>query len=330
MQDFRPLPLLSNSHVQTIMGCLLWERPMPFPVQEHFVTLPDGDRLAIYDCQPPDWTNGDPIVISVHGLCGSHRSGYLLRLGKILLRGGVRVVRVDLRGAGNGVFHAKRTYNAACSEDLREVVTLFHEMSPQSEIGLAGFSLGGNVVLKLAGEAATNPVPGLSAVAAACPPIDLAACCELINRPENRFYDRYFGRELVRQIRRHQRLGPDVPKIALPNNLRLRELDEIHTAPLGGFRNADDYYNKASAFPLVSNIQVPVLILAAEDDPFICIDPILQLRNRPGIEVKVVSHGGHLGFLGFDGAGGYRWSERYLGHWLMRHIPNRSQRQWAS
>src|SRR4051812_36376426 len=114
---FQPLPLLRNPHVQTVLASVLndWQRRLPARSQE--VALPDGDRLRLYDTCPPAWQPGNPVALLIHGLSGCHRSGYLVRLGRQLLPHGWRVVRMDLRGAGQGMALARKTYNAACSAD---------------------------------------------------------------------------------------------------------------------------------------------------------------------------------------------------------------------
>ncbi len=112
---FRPLPFLGNPHVQTILGNL-WKGPrVLLPTHTEVVPLPDGDALAIHETTPPGWQQGDPVILLVHGLGGSHRSAMMQRLTNRVQRRGLRVVRVDLRGTGAGARLARRLYNAACA-----------------------------------------------------------------------------------------------------------------------------------------------------------------------------------------------------------------------
>jgi uncharacterized protein len=312
---FRPLPFLSNPHVQTLLGHAIPGPRLLFPTRMRSVALSDGDRLAVHESVPPDWRDGQGIVILVHGLGGCHRSAYMLRLAKRFLHHGCRVLRVDLRGVGAGAGLARRTYHGGCSDDLRAVVLEVHHRRPGSEIVLVGMSLGGNIVLKLAGEAAVNPVPALRAVAAVGPPIDLERCAVLIaGQP---FYDAYFARNLVKQVRLHQRHFPDVALPHFPRRPTMRLFDDLLTAPRWGFADALDYYRRASALPLMNRVRVPAFLLTARDDPFIAVESFEGLP--PGrLEVHIAEHGGHLGFFGRDGAGGLRWAERRVFEWVLR------------
>jgi hypothetical protein len=203
---------------------------------------------------------------------------------------------------------------------VREVLTFVGRWSPSSPLGLLGFSLGGNIVLKLAGEAAGDPIPGLRLVLAAAPPIDLARCSEMIARPQNRLYELHFLKELLGQVRLRRRHFPDLPRIRFPQPLTLRVFDDLYTAPSAGYDGVDDYYHRASSLPYISRIAVPTLILTARDDPFIAVGPFERLGAPGPVEVRIVDRGGHLGFLGPDGAGGIRWAEQRLVEWLQRHL----------
>ena len=315
---FRPLPFLSNPHVQTILGSYFHGRTRPLSVRTCTLSLPDGDRLALYDSRPPGWKPGGWMVLMAHGLAGNHRSSYLVRLAADLVHKGIRTVRMDLRGAGKGISLARGVYNGGCSEDVRAVAAEMRRWDPQARIILAGFSLGGNIVLKLAGEAADRPVPGLEAVAALGPAIDLERCSDLINLPVNRIYDRHFARMLVRQVNQQRRIFPDIPRFTFPRDPTLRQFDDIYTAPRGGFASALDYYRRSSSFPLIPRIQVPALLMTARDDPFIAIEPFEQLPALPNLDVRIVPTGGHLGFIGLDGRGGVRWAEPQIAEWIVK------------
>jgi len=314
--DFRPFPLLGNAHVQTLLAHLFGGPTVRLPTQRRALWLPDGDGLVLHDTVPPGWTPGRPIAVVVHGLSGSHASGGVQRISVLFLEKGVRVVRMDMRGAGAGVKLARRCYHGGRSDDRRAVIEEVHRWSPQSPILLAGISLGGNVSLKLAGEAAERPVPGLARVAALGPPIDLSRCSALIALPRNRLYDRRFAADLVAEVQlRHQHF-PDLPPARFPRRLTLRQFDEVYTAPHNGFRDAADYYQRSSSAPLIGRITLPTLILTARDDPFIAVEPFEELRLPAHITLRIVPQGGHIGFLGWDGAGGFRWAERRVADWL--------------
>jgi predicted alpha/beta-fold hydrolase len=319
--DFRPLPLLGNPHVQTLLGHWLRGPKLGRPAREHLVRLPDGDALVLHDSLPPGWRPGRRIAVLLHGLTGSHTSPPLQRLARHLLAHQIRVVRVDLRGAGKGLPLARRGYHAGCSDDIRAALGEVQRWGPSSPLLLVGFSLGGNVALKLAGEAADHPVPGLSRVAAVGPPIDLRRCSDLLAQRRNRFYEKFFLRDLVAAARKRQQLFPDLPPLRLPQPFTLRGFDELYTAPRAGFAGALDYYRRASALPLSPRIRVPALLLTARDDPFIAVEPFEELNPPPGVTVSILPRGGHLGFLGRDGAGGIRWAERRVLEWVLGDAP---------
>jgi predicted alpha/beta-fold hydrolase len=315
--DFRPLPLLRNPHVQTVLGQLL---PGPRPgraARGHVVWLTDGDGLYLHDSIPPGWRPGEPVALVIHGLTGSHASAGVQRLAGRLLARGVRVVRPDLRGAGRGAALARRGYHAGRSDDLRAALEEVHRWSPASPVVVAGVSLGGAMALKLAGEAADCPVPGLARVAALSPPVDLARCSDLLAQPRNWFYERRFLWGLVAEARHRQRCFPELPPLRLRPRMSVRLFDDLYTAPRNGFADAADYYRRAAALPLLGRIALPALILTARDDPFIAAEPFEEFRPPPAVERHVLPHGGHLGFLGWDGSGGCRWAERRVVDWLL-------------
>lgn len=315
MVSFRPLPLLGNPHVQTVLGNLLAGGPLDLPSRTHHVILPDGDRIVLHDTAPRGWHETAPAAVLVHGLGGCHRSAYLLRMTRRLVERGVRVFRVDLRGCGAGIALAKRYYTAACSADVRAVIAYVARLHPHAPVLLAGFSLGGGIVLKTAGEAADDPLPGLCAVAAVAPPLDLLRCSELIARLP--FYDSFYVRHLTGQVYRHQRYHPDVPRVRFPRGLSLRQFDDVYTAPRWGFADALDYYRQASALPWVARIRVPTFLLTARDDPFVAVESFEALTVGPHVELHISPQGGHLGFLGLDGRGGIRWAEGRVADWLI-------------
>ncbi|MFO0925971.1 MAG: alpha/beta fold hydrolase [Gemmataceae bacterium] len=315
--DFRPLPLLGNPHVQTLLGAFLPGGGCPPPERRHVLPFADGDAVVLHENAPPGWRPGEPMALLVHGLTGSHRSTHIRRLAALLLARGVRVFRIDLRGAGESLPLARQTYHAGRSEDLRAALGLLHRDSPLSPLLLFALSLGGAQALKLAGEAADNPVPGLARVAVINPPIDLERCSALIALPRNRVYERQFVRDLVRLAERRQAAFPDLPPLRFPRRMTLRDFDELYTAPRNGFAGAADYYQRSSSFPLIPRITVPTLILTARDDPFIAVAPFEELQVPGHVEVTIVPQGGHVGFVGWDGAGGIRWAERRVVDWAV-------------
>jgi predicted alpha/beta-fold hydrolase len=288
--DFRPLPLLGNKHLQTVLGCLIREPAPALPTRRTIVPVSGGDRVVVYDNVPDRWRPGRPIAVLVHGLGGTHRSGHLLRVARLLLPEGIRIVRIDQRGCGRSVSLCRRTYHGGSSD----------------------------IVLKLAGETPRHPVPNLARVVAVAPPVDLERCAWLIGQPRNRMYELHFLRELVGLARQRRIHFPDLPPVRFPRRLTFRQFDDEYTAPTCGFADALDYYRRAAALPLLGNIDVPTLVLTARDDPFVCPQPFETVTVPACVDVRIYPRGGHLGFLGWDGVGGFRWGERRIAEWLTR------------
>jgi predicted alpha/beta-fold hydrolase len=316
-EAFSPWFWLRNPHVQTILAVVGKGSAFPHTTIRRRVRLADGDQLVLHDTAPPSWRSGNPIAVLVHGLGGCHRSGGIVRLARLLFGRGIRVIRLDLRGTGAGFALARGCYHAGCSPDVRSALAVVHRLAPMSPIWLAGISLGGNVVLKLAGETAEFPVPNLARVAAIAPPVDLERCLALLMHPRNRVYERHFVGELLTLARRRARLFPNQPLPLFPRRTSLRTFDDLYTAPRAGFRDAAEYYARSSSAQFVPNIRVPTLILAARDDPFIPAEPIEHLIRPNHVVVRLTEHGGHGGFIGADGAGGMCWGERAVAAWLI-------------
>ncbi|HEX3315104.1 MAG TPA: alpha/beta fold hydrolase [Gemmataceae bacterium] len=312
-RPFRTLPFLGNPHAQTVLGNLSsWTRDL-FPSTPHVVPLADGDAVVLHETTP----TVDPAaccVLLLHGLGGTHRSGYLRRIANELVGRGMRVYRIDLRGCGDSVRHARRLYNAACSGDVRSAALWIAARNPGMPILVAGFSLGGNIALRLAGEAADDPVPGLAGIVSVGAPLDLARCSAMIR--DYPFYDRYYSKRLVAQVRLLGRIQRDVAIPTFPRRLTIREFDALYTAPNGGFDGVDDYHRRASALPFVPAIRLPTYVLAARDDPFVAWQSYAELPALPNLTLQLAPRGGHLGFLGSDGRGGIRWAETQVIDWI--------------
>jgi predicted alpha/beta-fold hydrolase len=295
---FEPHPWFRGGSAQTLAGRYLPGRRLRLPSTYHEIDAGDGDRLSVLESTPAGWRGGDPQVLLVHGLAGCARAPYVVRIGIRLVGIGLRVVRMNLRGAGAGFGSARGIYHAGRTEDLRIVAEWMARRAPGSPLGLVGFSMGGNLVLKLAAEAARRPLDGLDAVVAANPPVDLAACCRHMQRPENRFYNRHFVHNLRQKAARLHQAFPDLGPFRIPPGATLYEFDELYTSPRSGFAGALDYYTRSSAGPLVPQIAIPGLVVHAADDPFIPVDPFYQIEFPACVALELLDSGGHLGYLG--------------------------------
>ncbi len=317
--EFVPHRLLRNGHLQTIVGSYVFGPRVKLPSRYHELEVAGaaGDRVVVLETVPDGWRRGDPSALLVHGLGGCARSPYMVRVASRLHRRGVRVVRMNLRGAGSGFGLSRSVYHAGRTDDLRRVVEWMAGRAPGSPFALVGFSLGANLVLKLAAEATDDPLAGLDCVLAANPPIDLSACCRQMQLPGNRVYDRNFVRLLRKDIARLHRVFPDLEPIRFPKRMSLYEFDNIYTAPRNGFADAEDYYRRSSAGPCIPRIEVPGLVIHSQDDPFIPSEPFRTVPFPPQLALELISSGGHLGYLSQTRwMGDRRWLDSRLTAWL--------------
>jgi predicted alpha/beta-fold hydrolase len=263
------------------------------------VELDDGDALVLHEDRPAGWRTGDRAALLIHGLGGCHESGYMQRIAHKLAAHGVRAFRLDLRGCGAGTALARLPYHSGRSDDATASIHAIEQLAPDSPLAVVGFSLGGNITLKLAGELAGRPCGNLDRAMAVCPPVDLAACSRHISLPKNRMYDRYFVGLLLGQLavrRRHVRNAPAGLFLSPPRTLW--EFDNGYTAVVSGFGTADNYYAQASSLPLLAHIRLPTLVLSARDDPLIPPDALERASLPPAVRLHMSDAGGHLGFVG--------------------------------
>jgi predicted alpha/beta-fold hydrolase len=314
---FRPHPLVRGAHAQTVVGRYLSGDRERLAAAPHEIALPDSDRLVVLESTPPGWRGTEPTALLVHGLAGCADAAYMVRVARRLLRRGIRVVRMNLRGSGAGFGLARGVYHAGRSDDLREVITWLNARDGGSPIGLVGFSLGANLALKLAVEDADQPAAGLDCVLAANPPIDLVASARRMKRLVNRLYSWNFARWLRRTVERLHRRFPELGRPKLDGVTTLYDFDDRYTAPRNGFASADDYYERCSLSGTLARVRVPGLIVHALDDPFIAPEPFLAMTRSPSLSLELVAHGGHMGYLSCDSwQGDHRWLEARLAIWL--------------
>jgi predicted alpha/beta-fold hydrolase len=258
-------------------------------------------------------------IIIVHGLEGSSDSGYVVGITEKALAAGMNVVRVNQRNCGGTDHIAPTLYNSSLSGDLRAVARNVIQHDKITGLALVGFSMGGNLVLKAAGEWGSEKPREFRAVAVVCPAMDLAASADALHLPGNRIYEQYFVIKLRQRFRAKARLFPRTfDPLRLDGVRTLREFDDRITAYYCGFEGADDYYARASASNVVERISVATLILHAANDPFIRILPPTRAKiaANPNIRFFETADGGHCSFIaeanGYDG----RWAERQVVEYL--------------
>ena len=299
---FRPHLIFRGGHSQTMLAAIVaGSRSGPLTTTEHHVTLPDGDRLVLHDDAAELWQPGDPVVLLVHGMCGSSESSYMQRISRKLTARGRRTFRLNLRGCGAGSGLARLPYHAGRSDDLQATAELIRLLAPGSPVSAVGFSLGGNIVLKWLGEQVEAEVPVTRAMAVN-PPVNLEACTEHVRLASGGLYDRHFARLLFRHVRStpHWR-GKTALCQARRRPRRIIDFDELFTAPLAGYRSAQHYYRACSAAPLISQIKVPTLVLSAKNDPLIPSHVLESMDPSDYVTVHIAEGGGHLGYIGRSG-----------------------------
>jgi hypothetical protein len=313
IRPFRPGLLSRGGHRQTLLG--FWARrrlAWTPPTEDVVVDAEPGVQLLLRLSLQPDASA--PLLLLVHGLGGWDAASYGVATGLLAWERGWHVARMNMRGAGESARLSARLYNAGLDLDLLAVLQALAERVPR--IGIAGFSLGGSLALLTLGRQAPRVPAAARALVAVSAPLDLLACVNALERPLNRPYQRYFVRNLRASYRYRQRLHPHVLAAGLEERIRsVRQFDEAVTAPLGGFRDAADYYARSSAGPWLERIERPTLVLNAADDPMIPLESVMRypLPSSGRVQREVLPTGGHVGFVASSSAPGRFWAaERVL------------------
>lgn len=276
-----------------------WPRRYPerFPSAAVVYTIADGARVLVQEQRPQGTPRGE--VVMVHGLEGSSEAGYMRSMAQTALDSGFAVHRANIRGCGGTEAMCRTLYHAGLTCDILHIL---RELDRQGRgpVIVIGFSLGGNQVLKLAGELGADAGKLIAGICAVSTPIDLAACVRALGRAENFLYQSRFVSRMKERMRLRQRLMPGVFRLdGLARVRTVFDFDDRITAPFFGFGGADHYYATQSALNFLDRIQVPALLIAAEDDPLVPFEVYSHgaVSSNPSIELLAVPHGGHLGFI---------------------------------
>ena len=316
-RPFVPHRVLKQGDAQTI-GAYLW--PRRFRLRDD---TPDEDRLfqvepgsqILARCRWQAKAKEHPTLVIWHGMEGSTASSYMLTTADKAFRAGFNIVRVNFRNCGGTEHLSPTLYHGGLSGDLRAVIAELIEQDQLSQLFIAGFSLGGNMVLKLAGEYGENPPPELRAICAVSPSIDLRASTNLMAQRRNWIYQQDFLRRLKNRIKVKEKLFPDRYNSTFLNSIHsVEQFDNHYVAPAFGFADANDYYAKASALPYISGIRVPTLIIHAEDDPFIPFEPMRDpsIAANPYVLLLATERGGHVAFVSANEGEERFWAESRL------------------
>jgi len=326
LTDFVPHRLLRNGHLQTIAGNF-WPRP-PFRLHAEEATVEvdpaDGSRVLCHcHWQPRPVRASRLTVVLLHGLEGSSHSRYICGIASRAWAAGMNVVRMNMRNCCGTEALTPTLYHSGRSADVGAVVEYFAALHGLERVALVGYSMGGNLMLRLAGEWGCRAP--LAAVATVCPVIDLAPSADALHEPANRAYERHFLRGLMRRIGRKAELYPETYHLAGLGPIRsIREFDDKVVAPYCGFRDADDYYYRVASARVLDRITVPALVLCAKDDPFIRLLPETRARllANPHITFIETRHGGHCAFLGRDPGDDIHWAEATIMRFLAAAVPD--------
>jgi predicted alpha/beta-fold hydrolase len=313
--DFRPRRWLGGGHVQTVASFLIRRRFQLPPPEDRLIEVAPGVKV-LCRCHWQVEREHALTILIVHGLEGSSESNYSLGVAEKAIAAGMNVVRYNQRNCGGTNALAPVLYHSGLSSDIAAVVDAIIAQDRISRLVLAGFSMGGNLVLKLAGEWGTQGPPAFRAVAACCPALDLAVSADALHAPANRLYELYFLFNLRRRMMQKARLFPGHFDVARMGGIRsLREFDDKITAYYCGFKGADDYYSRASAANVVDKISVPTLILHAKNDPFIRITEATRKKIASNQHIRFVESvdGGHCAFIGMrNGIEDGYWAENEM------------------
>ncbi|MEQ1945780.1 MAG: alpha/beta fold hydrolase [Bryobacteraceae bacterium] len=313
-------PLFRSGHISTL-AANFWTRPESadrWPVEDVYYEPEPGIKILVR-VQSPEKPVGELILI--HGLEGSSESGYARSMAAAALAAGFRTHRYNMRGCGGSPWSPGGNYHSGQTGDLL-MVARERKKASGLPIFAVGYSLGGNMVLKLAGELADHAHEVFESVCAVSVPIDLAASVDDTERSSNIIYRKRFVNRLKRRVKRRNSMAPDLfPLEHLPKVKTIRDFDELYTSRIFGFGSAENYYRTQSSNQFLQHIRIPTLVVQAKNDPMIPFKLYDHpaFRENPHLHLIAVEHGGHLGFLA---RGKTRfWLDHVIVDWLKAHMP---------
>ena len=315
ISEFEPHPLLKNGHAMTVAAALV-PRRFDIPDAEERRFQVDGESSLLGHCHwQPGKRKDAPVLVIVHGLEGSSDSNYARGIAEKAFRRGFHVIRMNQRNCGPSEELTPTLYNSAMSGDYRAILEELTSADGCEKVFFVGYSMGGNLVTKMVGEYGASAPRALRGICTVCPAIDLAACSAALERRENYIYQRRFVTGLLSRYARKRQKFPQRYDEKLNGHIRtVREFDEAIIAPQFGYRDADDYYQQASAMRVVANVRVPMLLITAQDDPFVPFSSFLAARINgiPCVQFVAPAHGGHCGFISKYAGAERFWAEQRI------------------
>jgi len=310
---FVPRKRLKNGHLMTIY-CWAARRRLRLGTPESRLFQVTSDTQVLAHCYWQPEPRKRPTLLALHGLEGSSAAHYMLGLAGKALRAGLNAVLLNQRNCGGTEDLGPGLYHSGLTEDAAFVIRELATRDGIDCVVVAGYSLGGNIALKLAGEYRPDRLPTLAGVCAVSPVLELDDCVRALERRSNFIYQWNFVRNLKGRMRRKALAYPGAFSLRHLDGVHtVRMFDEVYTAPYFGFENASDYYRRAAAMRVIDRIRIPALVISAADDPFVpaSIFRHPSLTANPNVRVIVTDHGGHCGFLGpANGDDDGYWAER--------------------
>jgi predicted alpha/beta-fold hydrolase len=321
--DFVPSRAWSGGHRMTLYA---WARSRPLPSlpeaeATYFDTAEDARVLAHCNWQPD--RQAAPALLLLHGLEGSSLAHYMRGIADKAWRAGFSVVRLNQRNCCGTEHLSRGLYHSGLTHDPQFLLRHLIDRERVPSVVVAGYSLGGNLTLKLAGDLGSEAPPELKAVCAVSPTMDLALCVDALERRANVLYQFNFMRNLRSRMRRKAAFFPDLYDVGrLRGVWTVRGFDDAFTAPMNGFGTATRYYHEASSLRVIERSRVPTLIVTAANDPFVPPDQFLvpEVQDNPHVRLVITSDGGHCAFVSEPDAAhdGY-WAEHAVVQWARVH-----------
>ncbi len=314
MIPFEPQAWLKNGHLQTVAGAFM-RRTFALAYSQERLFRVDKDSQLKGECHWQLGTGRDvPVLVIVHGLEGSSGSSYMRGIAEKAFERGFHAIRMNQRNCGGTERLTPTLYNSGMSGDYRAVL---QELIADGfeKIFFAGYSMGGNLVTKMAGEWGEAPPPQLRGVAAVCPALDLSACANALEKTENYLYQRHFVKGLMTRYRRKAEMFPERYLMNGFGPIRtVREFDDAITGPQFGYKGAEEYYQAAGAKRVIAQVRIPLLLITAKDDPFVPYESFLRAKvaENPSVQFVAPENGGHCGFIS-------KWPGRER-HWAEQRI----------
>jgi uncharacterized protein len=313
--EFVPHALLRSGHAMTIAAAFV-PRRFTLPKAEERLFQVDSFSRLLGQCH---WQEGkrrdQPVIAIVHGLEGSADSNYVRGIAEKAFRRGFHVVRLNQRNCGGSERLTPTLYNSGMSGDYRVVFEELAKDDGFEQIFFVGYSMGGNLVIKMAGEYGEDVPRALRGVCAVCPALDLSRCADALERRDNYLYQRHFVTGLMARYARKVQLFPDrYTRNGFGPIRTVREFDDAITAPCFGYRDAEEYYEAAGAKKVIAQVRVPTLLITAEDDPFVPYVSFLAARvgQNPAIRFLAPAHGGHCAFISNTSGAERFWAEQRI------------------